>query len=365
MDYEYILVEQRGPALWVTLNRPAALNSLSLALAEELAAAIEAADTEIGRLLVEAEIDLSNTTIIVLGDNGSVRDMAVGPFDPLRAKFSIYEGGINVPLIIAGDSVNYPNRESAALVNTSDLFTTVFELAGGDPSVLPVPRHGSPDHDSFSLVPILSDDCNGGCSVESIREYAYAEIVWQMDNGKAIRNRAGYKLKYDGAALPKKWELFYLDDDPFEETDLVVSYNPTTGELLTSPELQPILDDLLAKVGAGGEPPDFPAANLDQDADATADASDNCSVDSNPNQDDSDGDLCGNQCDADYNQDNVVSILDFGTFASCFNGPVQGICDHAPETLDGVVSILDFGVFRQQYTAGVPGPGQSTLCDGQ
>ena len=41
MDYEYILVEQRGPALWVTLNRPAALNSLSLALAEELAAATD------------------------------------------------------------------------------------------------------------------------------------------------------------------------------------------------------------------------------------------------------------------------------------------------------------------------------------
>ena len=46
MDYEYILVEQRGPALWVTLNRPAALNSLSLALAEELAAAIEAAEAD-------------------------------------------------------------------------------------------------------------------------------------------------------------------------------------------------------------------------------------------------------------------------------------------------------------------------------
>ena len=44
MDYEYILVEQRGPALWVTLNRPAALNSLSLALAEELAAARGAGD---------------------------------------------------------------------------------------------------------------------------------------------------------------------------------------------------------------------------------------------------------------------------------------------------------------------------------
>ncbi len=95
------------------------------------------------------------------------------------------------------------------------------------------------------------------------------------------------------------------------------------------------------------------------------DAVDNCITAPNPNQDDSDGDLCGNQCDADYNQDSVVSILDFGTFQTCFTGTVQGICDHAPEILDGVSSILDFGVFQKQFVAGVPGPGQSATCDGQ
>jgi hypothetical protein len=59
-----------------------------------------------------------------------------------------------------------------------------------------------------------------------------------------------------------------------------------------------------------------------------------------------------------------VSILDFGTFRTCFNGTFEGVCDHAPELLDGVISILDFGVFRQQFLAGVPGPGQSAACDG-
>jgi hypothetical protein len=59
-----------------------------------------------------------------------------------------------------------------------------------------------------------------------------------------------------------------------------------------------------------------------------------------------------------------VSILVFGTFRDCFNGAVQGICDHAPEILDGVISIQDFGIFRQQFVAGVPGPGQSASCDG-
>ena len=101
------------------------------------------------------------------------------------------------------------------------------------------------------------------------------------------------------------------------------------------------------------------------DGDGVPDAVDNCIEAPNPDQDDSDGDLCGNQCDADYNQDSLVSIFDFGTFRACFAGTVQGVCDHAPEILDGLISILDFGVLRQQFTAGVPGPGQSAACDGQ
>jgi hypothetical protein len=101
------------------------------------------------------------------------------------------------------------------------------------------------------------------------------------------------------------------------------------------------------------------------------DSADNCITVPNFNQDDSDGDLCGNACDADYNQDGFVSILDFGDpFRTCFGSrqgepAFQEICDHAPEPLDGIISIQDFGTFQQQFVAGVPGPGQSADCDGQ
>jgi hypothetical protein len=106
----------------------------------------------------------------------------------------------------------------------------------------------------------------------------------------------------------------------------------------------------------------------DGDGDGVPNVVDNCVTVLNPGQEDSDGDLCGNQCDADYNQDSLISILDFGTFQTCFTGAFQGVCDHAgstPGALDGLVSILDFGVFQQQFAARVPGPGQSALCDGQ
>lgn len=96
-----------------------------------------------------------------------------------------------------------------------------------------------------------------------------------------------------------------------------------------------------------------------------ADAIDNCILAPNPIQEDTDGDLCGNQCDADYNQDGAVSIVDFGTFSACFTGTVQAVCDHAPQILDGIISIMDFGIFQEQFEAGAPGPGLSAACDGQ
>jgi enoyl-CoA hydratase/carnithine racemase len=36
MDYEHLIVEERGDALWVTMNRAASLNALNRRLVEEL-----------------------------------------------------------------------------------------------------------------------------------------------------------------------------------------------------------------------------------------------------------------------------------------------------------------------------------------
>ena len=94
------------------------------------------------------------------------------------------------------------------------------------------------------------------------------------------------------------------------------------------------------------------------------DAVDNCVNAPNPGQEDGDNDLCGNHCDADYNQDGVVSIVDFSIIRACFDGAVQEVCDHAPESLDGEIHIDDFAIFRQQILARVPGPGQSDACNG-
>ena len=49
-----------------------------------------------------------------------------------------------------------------------------------------------------------------------------------------------------------------------------------------------------------------PSFALDSDLDGVEDEFDNCSDVVNYGQDDTDGDDCGNSCDADYNDDGVV-----------------------------------------------------------
>jgi arylsulfatase A-like enzyme len=94
-------------------------------------AMVEALDTEFGRLM--SAVDLRNTTVILVGDNGTTGVMSDHPVS--RAKGTLYEGGVNVPLIVAGAGIpqGEQGKVSEALVCLTDIFATVIELAGLDP----------------------------------------------------------------------------------------------------------------------------------------------------------------------------------------------------------------------------------------
>ncbi|HHO52619.1 MAG TPA: hypothetical protein ENK18_17550 [Deltaproteobacteria bacterium] len=94
-------------------------------------ATVEAMDTELGRLLdtIDGAI-LDRTTIVFFGDNGTPDFGIRAPWDPQRCKGTLFEGGVNVPLIVAGPQVQHPGSETAALVHTVDIFATVAEIAG-------------------------------------------------------------------------------------------------------------------------------------------------------------------------------------------------------------------------------------------
>lgn len=179
-------------------------------------AAIEAMDTELGRLL--ASIDpavLADTLIVFVGDNGTDKVATTAPFVPGKAKKTIYEGGLNVPLIISGPGV-VQGAECAALATLTDLFATLAETVG-------VPHDTATD--SLSLVPYFSDPAQS-----SIRRWALGEIFddngWGLyeQNDRAVRNER-YKLLrwHDPYALSYDEKLYDLALDPFEEIDLLLS----------------------------------------------------------------------------------------------------------------------------------------------
>jgi hypothetical protein len=94
------------------------------------------------------------------------------------------------------------------------------------------------------------------------------------------------------------------------------------------------------------------------DCDGVGDAFDNCSEDSNTGQDDTDGDSCGNICDADYDQTGIVGFPDFGQFVSAFGSTDMEKCHNEP--IPGcIVGFPDFGSFVSMF-GDPPGPSGPT-----
>jgi hypothetical protein len=95
----------------------------------------------------------------------------------------------------------------------------------------------------------------------------------------------------------------------------------------------------------------------DFDGDTIADVDDNCSEVANTAQDDTDGDGCGNRCDADYNNNGFVNFIDFSQFSAAF-GTFDSEKDHTVP-MTGPVGFLDFSFFSANFGT-VPGPSGTT-----
>lgn len=91
---------------------------------------------------------------------------------------------------------------------------------------------------------------------------------------------------------------------------------------------------------------------FDRDADGIVNALDNCSLHSNPDQRDSNGDGFGNRCDPDLNDDLEVNFVDLGQMKSVF----FSADDDADLDGDGNVNFSDLGIMKA-FIFGSPGPG--------
>jgi arylsulfatase B len=230
--------EQRSPwFLWLAYNAPHAPYHLPPAglytrgglsgAATDIAqhpqgyyyAAAEALDAEMGRLLGSMTPAVrANTIVIFVGDNGTPPEVVHAPVTMARAKFTVYEGGVHVPLVVAGKGVTRAGQREDALVNGVDLFATIAQLADAPDQTL---------HDGVSFRDALTDADFAG------RDHLYTEYK-DSDRGAswAVRDVRYKLLEFEGG----RKELYDLRVDPWEQTNLIATAVPAA--------LQPIVADL-------------------------------------------------------------------------------------------------------------------------
>ncbi|MBD1397690.1 sulfatase-like hydrolase/transferase [Pontibacter sp. JH31] len=168
-------------------------------------AAIEAMDTELGRFFRSlTEEQKSNTLIIFIGDNGTGAQVVQAPYTSYTAKGSLWQGGINAPMIVSGYGVDRQNTTEHALVNGTDLYATIAYVAGAGVNQI---------HDGYSLQSLFSEP------VAPQRKYAYSELFGTGDGREGWTMRdSRYKLIH----LANGNEYFYdLSVDPFETANLL------------------------------------------------------------------------------------------------------------------------------------------------
>lgn len=184
-------------------------------------AAIEAMDTEFGRLWNSLDADeQANTIVIYLGDNGTPRNAVSTTAQQNGNKGGLLQGGINTPLFISGAGITRSGEREEALVSHTDIFPTIAELAGADLSAF---------NDGQSFADVLSDPN------ADAREFVFTE----HSGGWAIRN-AQFKLIENSNG---NQDLYDLLADPAEQSDLLDTGMDVSGILA---ELEQEIDRIRA-----------------------------------------------------------------------------------------------------------------------
>ncbi|MEM6572195.1 MAG: sulfatase-like hydrolase/transferase [Planctomycetota bacterium] len=176
-------------------------------------AMVGAMDTELGRLLDVLDAVDPRAYVFFIGDNGTGNGATRPPFVNGHAKGTLYEGGINVPLVVRGPGIP-AGTECAGLVSAVDLFATFAELAG----------RPSTAEDSVSLVPYFRDpmaSLRATVYSESFAPNAQASLPF-TNHERAIRDGRFKLIRRTG----QQDELFDLAADPWESTDLVPTLTP-------------------------------------------------------------------------------------------------------------------------------------------
>lgn len=185
------------------------------------AAMVASVDESVGRVLGKlAELKLAEETLVIFAsDNGGFAGAT--KHDPLRAnKGSHYEGGIRIPLIVAGRGVTRGGRTSQVPVITNDIYPTVLEMLGLSPRPY---QHV----DGVSLAPLLQDS---GSIERDALFWHYPHYNRHPQSAPVSIVRKG-KWKLIEFLERAEFELYDLDADPGEQVNRAADKKELVSEL--------------------------------------------------------------------------------------------------------------------------------------
>lgn len=187
-------------------------------------AMVEAADTELGRLLdgLDPEV-LDHTAVIVVGDNGAWARNIPDPWAS-EGKATMTEAGLRVPFVVWSSHVAQPGSAHDAPVHLVDVLPTIAEMTGAPIDDLAL--------DGRSLVPLLQGDTDWD------RDVVYAELAgppgaesYSWGDHRALMSRT-HKVLHN--AKSDVWAYHTLGDSAADESEDLLGSDDLSDEDLAA-----------------------------------------------------------------------------------------------------------------------------------
>ena len=181
------------------------------------AAMITLLDDQVGEIVQKLEeLNISENTIIVFtSDNGAHVEGGADPeyFNSTAGfrghKRDLYEGGIRAPMIIQWAKEIKPGSETDHISAFWDFLPTFAEVIGEE----------TPENiDGISMLPTLT-----GKGKQMEHKYLYWEF-YEQGGRQAVRLGDWKGVKYDLINLESELEIYNLQSDPFETTNVADKY---------------------------------------------------------------------------------------------------------------------------------------------
>ena len=206
-------------------------------------AQLELMDAEIGKLLdlLDATGQADDTVVVYTTDNGG-STCNFGDNAPLRGtKYTVWEGGIRVPMLWRWPARLPSAHQTDALVSTLDLVPTLLAAAGDEV-----------ESDGVDLLPVLTGDTDSAHSAlhwDCGFQWAVRLGDWKLSWVDGTDPQVQHLSRYEHAPMGDGWHLANLTDDVGEQ------HNRIDDEAPVAQRLRDLHADWRAEVGLVGSGP--------------------------------------------------------------------------------------------------------------